>query len=112
MKFEIYWDDLNERAQEDLMDAGFNPGEYNQNLIPFVEIEREPEERKTYKVGVHEVYEQMYEVEAFSKEEALELIKTGEGFIDDQMEFIGIEALSTPVFYKETGSKIGWVKPE
>jgi transcription elongation factor GreA-like protein len=46
---------------------------------------------KKYKIGVREVWEQMYEVEATSQEEAEAMIESGEGLLDNQFAIVEID---------------------
>ena len=104
MDIEIFWDDLKESAQKELIEQGFVVDE-NINVAPLA-ILMAPE-KKTYRIGVREVYEQMYEVEASSKEEALKLITDGEGFLDDHFEFVEISKEEPYSFYG-VPTKTGW----
>lgn len=63
----------------------------------------------TYKIGLREIWEQMYEVEASSEEDAEEMVRAGEGLVDNQFELIEIDPDSPYTHYEENSNGIGFM---
>lgn len=58
--------------------------------------------KKIYIVGVYEIWEQMYEVEAESESEAIEKIENGEAIpLEDQFCFVELDPDNTYNFYEK-----------
>lgn len=64
--------------------------------------------KKIYRVGLREVWEQMYEVEASSMEEAEDMIRQGEGILEDQLAFVDIDHDNPFTYYSEPSGNLGF----
>ena len=57
-----------------------------------MEMKREAPKIRKFRVGVYEVWEQMYEVEAISEQEAIEKIGTDSALVcEDQFAFVELD---------------------